>query len=394
MMYFGLMAGIYAANGGNVMLTLKRLAVAMVGATLLNTAQATDTVTCGGILGVNLNGTAYPTTGPMPLGASFTYSATAPKFMISARATLPTRPARSSVSVRNQGFFAFVFNLRTTRSSPSSQRLQIRYTLTETAGCAGVSHGTTGKSQSNASVTMAKDSLSLSGVDQEIHTPVTKSKKKSTKVLPAGAAFYLNPDGSYSADFGFQTEDHTAWAKASYGTATNVDAIGSTSSTFSAMRVVWNPKTARGSTHAFLKSLEFEIETSTGTPVDEWSVDTDGGFADLALDEYSAGAYNLYVKTTGALRKLIPITYDGLNDVTGLDFSLHFGDLDGDNAVSSAEVSYVLSAVGASVADGDSWMEVPFGGTFAPYMADLDRDGAVTTADYSLALASLGLTGD
>lgn len=92
------------------------------------------------------------------------------------------------------------------------------------------------------------------------------------------------------------------------------------------------------------------------------------------------GTYDVTAKASHWLKKKTAGVVLGSNPV---NFSLINGDVDGNNAVNSADLAVLLAAMD-STSGGPGW---------AP-LADLDNDLAITSTDLSIVLSNLDRTGD
>lgn len=109
---------------------------------------------------------------------------------------------------------------------------------------------------------------------------------------------------------------------------------------------------------------------------------------DFDLD---TGMYVIKFWAQGALRKALSVNVIAGQTVGGVDVALKFGDLDGDNFVSQAEVDFLSMKVGTVLNATNSINPLD------PYVlsyGDFDRDGTISSADWLSAQANVGLTGD
>lgn len=149
-----------------------------------------------------------------------------------------------------------------------------------------------------------------------------------------------------------------------------------------------------GTTNSFLPYLRVEVN-NVGGLVDRFLVGLDANsVATVLMDGIPTGNYDLFLRADGALRKKVSVSYVSSVGASGLDFGLKFGDLDGDNYVSAAEVQFVQNAVGTDVRTTGGWMGTDFAAALKPGMADFDKDGFVTNADYALVQNNSGTYGD
>ncbi len=131
-----------------------------------------------------------------------------------------------------------------------------------------------------------------------------------------------------------------------------------------------------------------DIFSASGTPLSFYSapVDSSGDY-EVLLDE-GAASYRAYFHVPGSLRKRVDVTYDPSVGLSGINVTLLYGDLDGDNYVSQAEADFVASQVGSPAIycnDADA---------YDIRIADFDKDGQITSADSAVVAANVGVSGD
>lgn len=153
-------------------------------------------------------------------------------------------------------------------------------------------------------------------------------------------------------------------------------------------------RTLAADTDSIVDGIFVTIETSNDVYVVDWGVNVDSGEFEVPLVDLGTDTYNFYFSAPGSLRRKVSEYFDNTADITGVDASLVWGDIDQDNYVSLAEVNYIYSVIGAEESHGISWDVDLDGDGFFPAMADLDRDGEVTSADYNLCSSNVGLSGD
>ncbi len=143
------------------------------------------------------------------------------------------------------------------------------------------------------------------------------------------------------------------------------------------------------------QGVGINIYNSSGNLVDEWTCDADGGTAELYIDDYASGQYVLAFQANGTLVTKMTLSIDPAVSQT-VNPVWKYGDLDGDNFVSQAEVDFVQAHIGTTLSSSVVADE-KFPTLDSPYVlsrADLNGDGQITQADVTLAQASLGLHGD
>ncbi len=123
--------------------------------------------------------------------------------------------------------------------------------------------------------------------------------------------------------------------------------------------------------------------------VDLWAADLDGGSYEIPPG-LSSGNYKVYLRVPGSLRKRVDVTYDSSVGLSGVDATLLFGDLNGDNYVSQAEVDFVYANISTTVLP----YQWDVGDNYSVGLCDFNRDGSVTSADYNLASPNVGYYGD
>ena len=142
-------------------------------------------------------------------------------------------------------------------------------------------------------------------------------------------------------------------------------------------------------------AVSIDLYNASGVLVDKWGVAAEGGTSDLFIDDYAAGQYVLAFSARGTLVKKMTLNLDPTVSQT-VSPAWQYGDLDGDNVVSQAEVDFVAAHVGHVVSS--SPVDYDKGPTlesdYAVADADLNGDGVVNQADVNLAQANLGVHGD
>lgn len=130
-------------------------------------------------------------------------------------------------------------------------------------------------------------------------------------------------------------------------------------------------------------SVEMQLLPSgSTTPIWEGSVSLGAGGAFSFTAIVTPGLYNLTAKGTHWLRKKIAINTSPGN-VSGVNFMLINGDIDGDNEVSISDYAILSSAYGSQQGD-PNWVA----------NSDLDGDLEIGISDYAILSANFGLSGD
>jgi hypothetical protein len=132
----------------------------------------------------------------------------------------------------------------------------------------------------------------------------------------------------------------------------------------------------------FAKPVDIELRPPGQTVPDETHCPYLNGSGDYVLDTPLKGVYDITAKASTWLRKKVS-DINTTTDNTSLNFSLVNGDCDGDNEVTSFDLSIVLAAMDAASSD-PNWNP----------LADLNGDTVITTADLSIVLTSMDLLGD
>jgi hypothetical protein len=143
-----------------------------------------------------------------------------------------------------------------------------------------------------------------------------------------------------------------------------------------------------GTINTPLEMCFVDIFSTSGAPLSFYSapVDSSTGY-EVLLDE-GAGSYRAYFHVPGSLRKRIDINYDPSTGLSGVNVTLLYGDLDGDNYVSQAEADFVASKVGLPAIYSNSEDDYDI------CRADFDKDGEITSSDAAVAAANVGVSGD
>lgn len=140
------------------------------------------------------------------------------------------------------------------------------------------------------------------------------------------------------------------------------------------------------------EEIHVEVANSGGVTQLLFATGVDGsGNIDVDMASLSNATYRVYVKALGSLRKRVDVAYTTAG-VTGVGFTLLYGDVDNDNDVDQDDLDLITLFDGKDSGD-DDWYFADSSG-FAPYLADLDRDGDVDQDDYDIADANEGEYGD
>lgn len=137
-------------------------------------------------------------------------------------------------------------------------------------------------------------------------------------------------------------------------------------------------------------AMSIDIYTPLNVLVDLWTTNVENSTYEIPPD-LATGTYRIYFSIPyQSLRKRIDVSYSSLIGASGVNPTLLFGDLDGDNYVSQAEVDFVYSKIGQATYPG----KYIAGDRYAIGDCDFNCDGLITLADYNLAAPNVGLTGD
>jgi hypothetical protein len=155
--------------------------------------------------------------------------------------------------------------------------------------------------------------------------------------------------------------------------------------------------TVSGRLQPLVATVDVSIEQG-GKVLDEWTVpvDREGCFV-LPFSDYPDGAYRLVFKAPRALHEAVEVSYQGKFGLGGVDVALRMGDLNGDNRVSEAEVTFIESHVGHSVNSTDRYLarwEVDLKNGYVVGYADLNRNGIIDKEDFRVAESNLNAVGD
>lgn len=103
--------------------------------------------------------------------------------------------------------------------------------------------------------------------------------------------------------------------------------------------------------------------------------------------------YKVMFKKRGALNKQMLLTVDPTIGLSGVNVELKFGDVDGDNEITAAEVDLILPHIGAHYPQAAFMAQIP-GTSLSVQDLDIDGDGAITLNDYLISHPNIGLVGD
>jgi hypothetical protein len=297
------------------------------------------------------------------------------------------------------------YTIVTTQTPSSTGAFRLHGNVTENVSAEGMRtlSGVAGSSSSTLNKRTALGSLNPLW-EYNIAPPARTGRM----TIPFGNTTWTTVSGGKSAVAAFPLGDNLiATYKLTHTGGGNTATVGSASGAcnieFTPTKVDFNrgvvAVSVLGTTQSYLPEISVDIYTANNVFVDTWTILSDSSVGDVELpfEDYANGTYNLYVYGLGALRKKVQVQYANGTGVSGVDFGLKFGDLNGDNYVSSAEVLFVYNNIGSSVNTtdlylGDWWSDLQNG--YVRGFADFDRDGTITSTDYNLANANVGTYGD
>lgn len=130
-----------------------------------------------------------------------------------------------------------------------------------------------------------------------------------------------------------------------------------------------------------------DLYTAAGSPLSDYMAKIDSSGNYRVYPDEGSGSYRAYFYLAGTLRKRVDITYDSTTGLNGVNPSLVYGDLDGDNTITQSEADFVTSKIGCAA-------EWTYGEPYDARFADFDRDGTIEAAEAATANANVGLSGD
>ncbi len=148
-----------------------------------------------------------------------------------------------------------------------------------------------------------------------------------------------------------------------------------------------------GTRDSFIDHLQIEVRNNYNALLENWSVGGTPVDWDLPFGDYSDATYRLIFWAPSALRKRIDVNYVSSTGVSGVTVSLYYGDIDGNNAITQAEVDAINTYNGRTWLDAGWRDEIPSLGCRV-MDCDLNQDNQITAADYLLAVGNVGRVGD
>lgn len=302
-----------------------------------------------------------------------------------------------------KGGVFFDYKVKTDRPTGFLNDLEVRFTIVANASASGTVSFSGASGQSGASSGNVRTRV-ISVSPSNTEDSDSKSKTVKSRILFKEQAWNSESDGTKSMTFTTRSYDLATLAVATCsGTGGNYPAVstgGSASFKFypSGIKIISSGSTSEmisGSTNSFGEILFIDVFNANNVPLDNLGIYLDSGTYKTSFDEFSNGSYKLYGFAPGSLRKKCEITWDSSTGLSGVDFTLEYGDLDGDNYISQDEVNYINSKIGTNVSSATAWFgDLLDGSPYRTGMADLNLDGQVTSADYNLASPNVGHYGD
>ena len=143
----------------------------------------------------------------------------------------------------------------------------------------------------------------------------------------------------------------------------------------------------------FLKDITYQVYQGTDLLADSGQENLVSGEVTVPFDTFASGQYNIYFTATRALRKKLTVNYTSGTTPIFRPLTFYFGDIDGDNTITQAEVDFVNSMVGKTSATSDWYEDCGDPHGWVPAQADMNGDGQVTSADYNLVSGNVGRVG-
>lgn len=147
-----------------------------------------------------------------------------------------------------------------------------------------------------------------------------------------------------------------------------------------------------GSANIFQDLIRIEIRNEYNALMDVWWSRDSVGYFTFPM-ELPDGNYRLYFTADTSLRKRVDVTYVASTGVQGVNVTLQYGDLDGNNHVSQLEVDTVYANIG-KVNTQKAFFDMIRGKNYGVEDCDINLDGEITMVDYLIALANLNAIGD
>jgi len=283
---------------------------------------------------------------------------------------------------------------------PPSGRLVVNFTTTFELGAGAIVMEAPGRGQAASRTDHGKTSSEFidvigAGMDE---SSITNGWVAGPTMRPvyAGLTWTNFATGQWYTYVNVDTKDLAGYAKAIWnggvGNATVVSAgadagldINFASAQDSVERAVQG--TIVG---GIAEGVTLETYTETGVLLEALShvVEANGAYyLPFAVD----GTYRIYFTPPGALRmrRDVTVTSEG---VTGIDFNVKWGDVDGNNLINQVDLDFITASLGITSTQAEYWIPGPNG--LMPKQADLNHDNQVSSTDLAMATANLGAVGD
>ncbi|CAN5403538.1 hypothetical protein BH11ARM2_BH11ARM2_26460 [soil metagenome] len=310
----------------------------------------------------------------------------------------------SGVAFKNTAGIVYgTWKVKMDGAPPLGGKVRIKFTYTAEATITGQTHknGATAFSGARASNKSGNAiiSRSISGITQQYDEG---KGPKTFSWAPTFTCSWANEgNNQYSANFTTDAPGLSDKSTVSTPTSPGILSISSTATATSTGKIY--PKSAKYVDGSITSSLPadaypgtvlIDLPSALGVPLENWGVERENGAIHFPHDEYADGTFQMFVSARGSLRK--KVTASVVNGIASYDrdAGLLYGDLDGDNYVSQAEVNWVYAMIGANNSGNWQWDLPDSGQTYCLGEADFNGDGAITTGDYLLAASNVGVTGD
>lgn len=300
------------------------------------------------------------------------------------------------------GTISVAYKIKTNRQQPSGYRPWV--TVSNVANSSGSCdiYGIYASASVTAEVELA---TKLAFFYRPYSYETSDGPKSRTKLLPVGTEWNTEADGTFSQVVSLKSLELFVTAMVRNGHAVpsspvmKANLVGTASSQSSvkmyptAMTFKSDALGVAGIAPTYYDNISVDVFSQYNVPLGSWDIELDpNGEAWLPFNQFPDGTYHLYVSGRSALRKKITVQYSSVIGVTGLDYTLKFGDLNRDNYVSSEEVAFVQSMIGTNVWNVPSY-HPNIEGPYYARQCDFNRDGVVNSVDYGLALQNVGQLG-
>lgn len=298
-----------------------------------------------------------------------------------------------SISAKSSGLLQYTYRVRTTETLQDSEHTALTFTLNNFADTSVNNAFSTSSGGATASTEYVRSSVTVSNV-MEKDNPVTVVKQ--LRMVYTGRLW--TDLGSYKEllyDFGKRMTAYSHVTNMTMGGNMVACVASATSATrFIPTGMVFGNGGFSVPTDSFVKDADIDLYAN-GSLVDSFTdVITTPGSIDVMFVNLPTGTYDAFVRAESSVMKKITLSYTNGVWADAPAITLYYGDLNGDNVISQAEVGFVQANIGKNTSSTD-WLDSSgnlFGWT--PSMADIDGDGAVTSSDYNLVANNVGVRGD